>query len=77
MGANTSEMIVRSFVYRQRFEGSVQTNLEVLYKHCAHVRGRMNMFGTCCSWQPGTPSVCIAHLRSVSTHNKMRVDSEG
>lgn len=78
MGANTSEMIIRSFVYGQRFEGSVQTSLEVLYKqHCAHVRGRMNMFGTCRSWQPGTPSVCIAHLCSVSTRNKLRVESKG
>ena len=37
MGANTSEMIISSFVYRRMFEGSVQTNLEVLYKHCACV----------------------------------------
>jgi len=37
MGGNTSEMIIRSFVYRRRFEGSAQTNLEVLYKHCARV----------------------------------------
>jgi len=71
--ANTSEMIIRSFVYRQRFEGSVQNNLEVLYKHCARVRGRMNMFGICC----GTPSVCIARLRSVDTRYKLRVESKG
>jgi len=77
IGANTSEMIIRSFVCRKRFEGSVQTNLEVLYKHCACVGGRMSMFGTRCSWQPGTPSVGIAHLCPVSTGNKLRVESKG
>ena len=48
--SSTSEMIIGSCVYRHRFEGSIQINVAVLYKHCACVRGGLNMFGTCCGW---------------------------